>query len=40
VLFGAACCLVLDNLAAGYLLGRWEVGAPAPVDRPGVAAPA
>jgi hypothetical protein len=40
VLFGAACCLVLDNLAAGHLLGRWEAGASALAERPGVATPA
>jgi hypothetical protein len=28
VLFGAACCLALDDVAAGYLLSRWHAGQP------------
>jgi Iron-containing redox enzyme len=26
ILFGAACCLALDDALAGYLLSRWEAG--------------
>lgn len=28
VLFGAACCLALDDALAGYLLSRWQAGQP------------
>jgi len=26
ILFGAACCLALDDVLAGHLLGRWQAG--------------
>jgi hypothetical protein len=28
VLFGAACCLALDDVLAGHLLSRWQSGQP------------
>jgi hypothetical protein len=40
ILFGAACCLALDDVLAGYLLLRWQAGQPSlrPLERSRIAA--
>jgi hypothetical protein len=38
VLFGAACCLAMDAVAAHHLLGAWEAGRSALRRRPALAA--
>jgi hypothetical protein len=38
VLFGAACCLAMDGVAAHHLLGAWEAGRSALRRRPALAA--
>jgi hypothetical protein len=38
VLFGAACCLAMDGVAARHLLGAWEAGRSALRRRPALAA--